>query len=526
MRQALIIAILFLVPEAYAGPNVFVTNREAAVARQRETLGGRFDHSNQSVDLLREIEGSLSIRSNEACDAGDPHGCDDLPPGERKLPLAATIPPAMGVISDIYNNKNFADLANNNLNSELVINKVASYLGDSSVAAGESDGAERALLFKMDMALDDMRKMMFANLYPSMAPFIRASFECVQKRKEEGYSDVDAKAICSGDRNNTDSSLRNGEAIAVSSDGFTFLDHPAKENTPDTTGLKINLSERLYNEEGASVAGPMQELRDSFKEFFGDVVFEIKTTSSGTRFASFKQEINVQKPKIRYDNYIVENMNRLTDLVHTYCTYQNAGSGSLYQRSEFEKTFLDIIPQSDLDKLSFPGFVFNAEGWTLVERGVEEFFKRVDSNDDYQWVCTDLPSSFGSLQDLEKFLGEKAKFYQPSGPTITLQEDRSAISLYQDMFMISRGVALGKFLWDALEAEKQLDKLSAGVAEAMRDNLIKEGQKLIYSAAGTSDIAGSLMSVIDRLVIYVRESLAKDDRQRSNAARLASQLSR
>ncbi|MCB9030340.1 MAG: hypothetical protein H6619_04750 [Deltaproteobacteria bacterium] len=501
---------LLMVANACADSNAFEDNRRTAVQREFKALSPKDDETPFSVDDFRYLESSLSIEDGAICDPGDPYNCDDNVPGERQLPVEAFLPPTMRTHSDLLNSRHMSNLIQNNLNSEGVVQNVTLFLTESAVAQGVSNTQANAFSHQTNMLLTDMRAVQVGALYPSL-PVTTTYFACLQKKFEEKFSYGDAQSFCLGDNNTTPGGLTNGSSGALGKPGLDFGMNPADVDGSD----EIRLSDLIFNPEGGASSGTMQDLRDSFVQHFGNVIFKIDNTD-GVMKGSTRVVKPAVKSKERYDQLVVTAFNKLKSLVKEYCDYQQ-NTSDVADPDKFGELFVEEkVTDDDFQELSFPGFVFNAEVWSIIEVGVDERFKVTSASNDSVWNCGALTgTSFSTPQEIEDFLD-----HPETGST----EKRGSFEVYRDLHMFARAIGLGQFLYEALDAENQLAKLTANIDDHNQWSVLSKGFNLIYAAAGTNNISHSLGLVISRLSENITTSILKRDEDRSKAARQGQQL--
>lgn len=434
--------------------------------------------------------------------------CLNAEPGVRQVPISAMVPALLSSQADILQNQNVANYLRDNIDGKLPTRLITFELTEPGLAEGLAKAQQIAMNHQTNQLLADIRTTLAANYIPGADTYVRGYFWCLQKKQAEGLSYIDAQQICQGDR--ITASANNGTPEAIGSSGLTFETMPSHGTGGDA--LVIKLSEMFFNDESNGSSDAFLEVANSFTTEFGDIEYKLESISgaSGTGPARLVGKLKViaplKKPETKYQESIANIVGIFKKTSADYCAYLTSTSSTSDSLTDvnLNTTFTSATAGSGImagtfEKLSFPGFSFTAEIWNVIGRQIQEAFTRTGGKVDCSLVFTGL-SDAPTFEDVLNFF---SKVQTES------TDKEGAREIYQTVFFLSRMIALGQFIVDAMLAEKVVAHLSSAVGEGITSDIKKEAFKLVYRAAGTSDLMSALEDVTEQIRIHITGTIAR-----------------
>jgi len=521
MKSKLLAALILLVPQfafAQAG-TVFEEYRQELTAQDFESSDPYTDNSGYSTteNMDHPLE-AVGLKAAQDCDAPGSSSCEVTNTGERLVPVSALIPSLISGQADILQNKNVADYLRQNIDGKLPTRLITFELTEPGLAEGLAKAQQIAMNHQTNMLLADIHAALTASYMPGADTYVRAYFWCLQKKMAEGFSYIDSQNFCQGDR--LTNSQKNGLLPSIQSNGFAFDTLPS--HTAGSPAETIKLSEMFFNDEGTATTDPNTlKIMNSFTEYFGDVSYILELDGSSTigakrKVGKFKIEEPGIKPAKRYQERIATVMGVFRDLLEEYCQFQatNSTDSAAADPANWGKSFASEISASkSFEGLSYPGFTFNARILKLITNQLRTAFDKGDGTLD----CSEFTSGITSnpeYKDVLTFLS------QPLG-----NEKIVSRELYRTIIFLSRMIALGQFLSEALIAENVVDKLSSTVGESLTSDMKREAYKLIDRAIGTDDLRTALNEVGEQLRPYLTGAISRFEAQGNRARGSAKDLS-
>lgn len=432
--------------------------------------------------------------------------CLNAEPGVRQVPISAMVPALLSSQADILQNQNVANYLRDNIDGKLPTRLITFELTEPGLAEGLAKAQQIAMNHQTNQLLSDIRTTLAANYIPGADTYVRGYFWCLQKKQAEGLSYIDAQQTCQGDR--ITGSPQNGQVAAISSPGLTFKTMPAHGTSSDE--MTIKLSEMFFNDESNGSSDAFLEVASSFTTEFGDIEYKLESVSgaSGTGPARLVGKLRViapiQKPEAKYQESIATLVGLFADTSKRYCEYLSelrTETGTLAIEN-LNSTFTTAAAGSSgitvgtLEKLSFPGFTFTAEIWNVLGEQIQDAFTK-EGGAVGEVDCTQVFQGLSTTPTFEDVL----KFFEKVQPNSNDKE--ASREVYRTVFFLSRMIALGQFIVDAMLAEKVVAHLSSAVGEGITSDIKKEAFKLVYRAAGTSDLMTALENVTEQIRIHI-----------------------
>jgi hypothetical protein len=475
--------------------------------------------------------------------------------GAKTVPLAALMPGSMKGHSSYLWNQNLTSMSQANLNSPGVVWNVSMFLAEPAVAQGQHNAAMLAAAMSQAGYLEHIGFNAMAENVQGAKPALEAYNWCLHNALKAGKGLAKARIICGRDNGDTpalaSAPLTGTEAPGGVPLGFQYLDLPAKNPTTGALGISptnndprvVRLSDIIFNEEAtaastggnpaATIAGAkLITFKEAFKELYGDIEFKSNPLAANLGMV-IEQEYETIKPTTAadqaYRQIIVYKFNALRHVVFKHCNEMQSptlnSSEDLQVNSFGPLAWVNQIDMADIKALSIPGFTMNGAGIVGLRNWYRDAFYVPGAIGGLGGsVNCDPLNNNGDYMVGFPVTGAVPPLFNPFD-TFNNQLDRIAgREFFVMLYNTAKLLALGEWLTKAALAEQLLNNLSSGMQQGQV--FADMARTLVYKAAGTTDIRGSLDRTAQQLKQSFLRVYERQDSAGESAAQKGSQISR
>ena len=477
--------------------------------------------------------------------------------GSKKVPLGALIPGVLKGHSAYLWNQNLTSMSQANLNSPAVVWATSMFLAEPAVAQGAQNAAMLAAAMNQAGYLEHIGFNAMAENVQGAKPALEAYNWCIHQALKDGKGLAKARIICGKDNGTVATQASTPLSGAGVPRGFQYKDMPAKTvvaGVPvDTEPGKVLLSDIIFNEEAIN-AGMMLgglrlvQLKDSFKNLYGDIEFD-NQLSAAARTAilagsdmipdvdsTIEQSYRVVKPTtaadVFYQDIIVYKFNALRQVLFKHCDEMQSPSLNNSRDLQVNKLSVstgpvalgDEITMDDIKALSIPGFTMNGAGLVGLRNWYRDVFyvPGMVAGLGGSVNCEPLQNSGNYMVGIP--FGPQVAGFNPFDSFNDQLNGLPGREFFVMLYSTAKLLALGEWLAKASLAEQLLNNLSSGIQQGQVFS--EMARTLVYKAAGTDDIRGSLFATAQQLRQSFLRVYERQDSAGESAAQKGSQISR